>query len=43
MDPSVHSFVVRIWIEETAEEAAEVLWRGRITHVASKKKRLLPI
>ena len=43
MDPSVHSFVVRIWIEETAEEAAEVLWRGGVTPLASKKKRLLPI
>lgn len=38
MDSSVHSFLVRIWIEETADEAVEVLWRGRITHVASKKR-----
>lgn len=28
-----HSFVVRIWIEETAEEAGHAQWRGHITHV----------
>lgn len=37
--PSPHdyrnSFVVRIWIEETVEEAGAALWRGHITHVQS--------
>lgn len=29
------SFIVKIWIEETAAEAGRVLWRGHITHVPS--------
>lgn len=33
-----HSFVIRIWVEETTEEAGEVIWRGRIIHVDSHKK-----
>jgi hypothetical protein len=28
-----HSFIVRIWLEETAEEAGRAVWRGCITHV----------
>lgn len=30
-----NSFIVRIWVEETAEEAGQATWRGRITHVPS--------
>lgn len=33
-----HSFVIKIWVEETAEEADNVVWRGRIIHVADNKK-----
>ena len=33
-----HSFIVKIWIEETAEEAEQALWRGHITHVFTKKR-----
>jgi hypothetical protein len=29
------SFIVKIWIEETAAEAGRVLWRGHVTHVPS--------
>jgi hypothetical protein len=32
-EPSTHSFVVRIWLEETAEETGEARWRGQVTHV----------
>lgn len=28
-----HSFVVRIWVEETPEEGSAVIWRGHVTHV----------
>jgi hypothetical protein len=28
-----HSFIVKIWQEESVEEAGGALWRGRITHV----------
>jgi hypothetical protein len=36
-----HPFVVRIWLEETAEEAGRATWRGHITHVPSGKRRYL--
>ncbi len=29
------SFVVTIWLEETAEEAGQATWRGHVTHVPS--------
>jgi hypothetical protein len=29
------SFIVKVWIEETKEEAGQTLWRGHITHVSS--------
>ncbi|HMN31007.1 MAG TPA: hypothetical protein PKE45_22825 [Caldilineaceae bacterium] len=29
------SFIVKIWVEETQEEAGHVTWRGHITHVSS--------
>ncbi|MFW6097934.1 MAG: hypothetical protein ACOC9Z_07650 [Chloroflexota bacterium] len=34
-----HSFVIKIWLEETAEESDRARWRGHITHVDSKKRR----
>ena len=37
-DPETHSFVVKLWLEETVEESGEAVWRGRITHVASGKQ-----
>jgi hypothetical protein len=33
------SFVLKIWVEETAEEAGQVKWRGHITHVPSYSRR----
>ena len=41
MDPSIHSFVIRIWLEETAEEASEAVWRGHVTHTASGERHFL--
>jgi hypothetical protein len=38
---SNHSFIVKIWLEETAEEADRALWRGHITHIPSGKRRYL--
>ena len=32
------SFIVRIWLEETAEEAGRLVWRGSITHVPSGER-----
>jgi hypothetical protein len=33
------TFVVRIWVEETAAEAESVVWRGVIIHVPSGTKQ----
>lgn len=38
-DPQTNSFIVKIWLEETAEEAGQVIWRGRVTHVSSGERR----
>jgi hypothetical protein len=35
------SFVLKIWVEETAEEAGQVKWRGHITHVPSHSRRYI--
>ena len=36
-----HTFVMRIWLEETAEEAGYARWRGKITHISSKKEKYI--
>jgi hypothetical protein len=36
-ESSTQSFIIKIWIEENAEEAGRVKWRGRITHVPSRR------
>jgi hypothetical protein len=36
-----HSFIVRIWLEETFEETGKARWRGHITHVPSGERRYL--
>ncbi len=44
MDPDedlIHSFVIKVWIEETVEEAGRARWRGHITHVRSGERRYL--
>ena len=40
LDADMHSFVVKIWLEDK-EEAGQVVWRGRITHVASGERRFV--
>ena len=40
-EPSTHSFIVKIWLEETAREARRVRWRGHITHVPGGERRYL--
>lgn len=40
MDPyESHSFIVKIWLEESLEEADQVVWRGHVTHVPSEDRR----
>jgi hypothetical protein len=36
--PNDHSFVVKIWLEETLEESGRAVWRGHITHVMSSQR-----
>lgn len=35
------SFVIKIWLEETAEEGDQVIWRGHITQVPSGERLYL--
>lgn len=38
-EASTHSFIVKIWLEETVEETNRALWRGHITHVPSHRRQ----
>lgn len=38
---NTHSFVVKIWLEEPAENHHTGKWRGHITHVPSGERRYL--
>ena len=40
-DPSVHSFIVKIWIEASATGEGRAAWRGHIVHVPSGGRRYL--
>ncbi|MFQ5856217.1 MAG: hypothetical protein ACE5LU_11295 [Anaerolineae bacterium] len=41
LESNTHSFIVKIWLEETVEEAGQATWRGHITHVPSGDRRYL--
>ena len=36
-----HSFIIKIWLEESVEETGRAIWRGRITHVPSGKRQYI--
>lgn len=40
-EPDTQSFVVKVWLEETVEEAGRARWRGHVTHVTSGERRYL--
>lgn len=40
-EATTHSFVIKIWLEETWEESDRAVWRGRITHVASGERKFI--
>ena len=40
-EANTHPFIVKIWLEETAEEAGQATWRGHITHVPTGERRYL--
>jgi hypothetical protein len=35
--PQAQTFLLRLWIEQTAEEKVDVVWRGRITHLPDEE------
>ena len=39
IQPNTHSFVVKVWSEETGAASPAVVWRGQITHVPSGEQR----
>jgi hypothetical protein len=41
LEATSHPFIIRIWLEETAEEAGQAVWRGHITHVPTGERRYL--
>jgi hypothetical protein len=39
VETSRHSFIVKIWLEETVEQSSAAKWRGCVTHVSSGERR----
>lgn len=37
----VHSFIVKLWMEEFGDEFTKGIWRGHITHVPDGERRYL--
>ena len=40
-EPTRQSFILRVWVERTTEEAGQATWRGRIVHVPSGVQALV--
>ena len=40
-EANTHSFIAKVWLEETVEEAGRAIWRGHVTHVPSGERRYL--
>lgn len=41
LDSTTQSFIVKVWIEEDAEEKSQDVWYGHITHVLSGERHYL--
>ena len=37
----VHSFIVKLWVDESGDETGRVVWHGYITHVPGGERRYL--
>jgi hypothetical protein len=37
--PSIHSFVIRMWLEEAGKKMSRKIWRGRIIHVPGEERQ----
>jgi hypothetical protein len=40
-EAKVHSFIVKVWLEEEGDEAGSACWHGHVTHVPSGERRYL--
>ncbi len=40
-EPSVHSFIIKLWFEQASEEANSTTWHGHITHVPGGERAYL--
>jgi hypothetical protein len=38
-EANIQSFIVKVWIEEAADRAGEITWRGQVTHVPGGERR----
>jgi hypothetical protein len=41
IEPYVHSFIVKVWVEEPARGSDSANWRGHVTHVPGGERRYL--
>ena len=41
VEPDTQSFIVKIWVEESAEDTSRGIWHGHITHIPSHQRRYL--
>lgn len=39
MEETIHSFIIRLWLEEHSEEPRRSKWRGHITHIPSNQRK----
>ena len=39
VQPSPHSFIVRMWLEEPGNKARHETWRGYVTHIPGQERR----
>ncbi|HEY2962159.1 MAG TPA: hypothetical protein VGJ37_07055 [Pyrinomonadaceae bacterium] len=40
-ESKVHSFIVKLWLDETADKSRKPAWHGYITHVPDGERRYL--
>jgi hypothetical protein len=41
LEPDSQSFIVKVWVEDSAGQADGGVWHGHITHVPSHERRYL--
>lgn len=41
LESTSQSFIVKVWVEDSAEENSQSVWHGHITHVLSGERRYL--